>query len=49
MQYANVTVMDLQLLREEKSEREGRREIFLEQVTFTYRKNFVTFIRCLFS
>lgn len=28
MQYTNVTVMDLQVLRKEKSEREGRREFF---------------------
>jgi len=28
MQYATVTIMDLQLLRKEKSEREGRRVIF---------------------
>lgn len=48
MQYTNVTVMDLQVLRKEKSEREGRRD-FLEEVTLTYHKNSVTFIRCLFS
>lgn len=28
MQHANVTTVDLQLLREEKTEREGKREIF---------------------